>query len=89
MESEAVKRWLEKRKKKTEPDDDFLIVLKSFIFLWSESSPAPLSRNRINTPGGTPQTVLWMGSSRDAAVREAESAGARAVVLDDGSYIAV
>lgn len=56
MESEAVKRWLEKRKKKTEPDDDFLIVLKSFIFLWSESSPAPLSRNRINTPGGTPPT---------------------------------
>jgi len=35
------------------------------------------------------ETVLWMGSSRDAAVREAESAGARAVVLDDGSYIAV
>jgi len=28
MESEALKRWMEKRKKKTEPDDDFLIRLE-------------------------------------------------------------
>ena len=31
-------------------------------------------------------TVLWMCASRDAAVKEAERTGARAVALDDGGY---
>ena len=31
-------------------------------------------------------TVLWMCRSKEAAIRDAEIAGARAVTLDDGGY---
>ena len=31
--------------------------------------------------------VLWLCNSRDAAIRQAETAGARAVALDDGGYM--
>ena len=30
--------------------------------------------------------VLWLCNSRDAAIKEAEMAGERAVALDDGGY---
>ena len=40
METEAVKRWMEKRKKKTEPDDDFLIRLEE-MHIPVERTPSP------------------------------------------------
>lgn len=40
METEAVKRWMEKRKKKTGPDDDFLNRLEE-LHIPVERTPSP------------------------------------------------